>query len=42
MGTGLDVEAAGDDEQDAIQAIEQVFSSHGGGETKAVIHPSKS
>jgi phosphotransferase system HPr (HPr) family protein len=28
MGTGLDVEAAGDDEQDAIQAIEQVFSSH--------------
>lgn len=27
MGTGLDVEAAGDDEQDAVQAIEQVFSS---------------
>jgi len=28
MGTGLDVEAVGDDEQDAIQAIERVFSSH--------------
>lgn len=28
MGTGLDIEAIGDDEQDAAQAIEQVFSSH--------------
>ena len=28
MGTGLDVEAAGDDEQDAVNAIERVFSSH--------------
>jgi phosphocarrier protein len=37
MGTGLDVEAAGDDEQDAIQAIEQVFSSHGGGDTKNLL-----
>jgi phosphotransferase system HPr (HPr) family protein len=27
MGTGLDVEAVGDDEQDAAQAIEQVFSN---------------
>jgi phosphotransferase system HPr (HPr) family protein len=28
MGTGLDIEAIGDDEQDAAQAIERVFSSH--------------
>jgi phosphotransferase system HPr (HPr) family protein len=27
MGTALDVEAAGEDEEDAIQAIQQVFSS---------------
>lgn len=27
MGTALDVEATGEDEQDAAQAIEQVFSS---------------
>ncbi len=27
MGMPLDVEAIGDDEQDAIQAVEQVFSS---------------
>jgi len=33
MGTGLDVEAVGDDEQDAIQAIKQVFSSHSGNGT---------
>ena len=26
MGTALDVEAAGDDEEDAIQAVQQVFS----------------
>jgi len=30
MGTGLDVEAVGDDEQDAVRAIEQIFSSHAG------------
>ena len=28
MGTALDVEAMGDDEHDATQAVEQVFSSH--------------
>jgi phosphotransferase system HPr (HPr) family protein len=27
MGTGLDVEVVGEDEQDAAQAIEQVFAS---------------
>lgn len=26
MGTALDVEAAGEDEDDAIQAVQQVFS----------------
>ena len=30
MGTALDVEAVGEDEQDAAQAIEQVFSAHTG------------
>jgi phosphotransferase system HPr (HPr) family protein len=33
MGTGLDVEAVGEDEQDAVRAIEQIFSSHAGSET---------
>ena len=28
MGTGLDVEAVGEDEQDAVRAIEKMFSSH--------------
>jgi phosphocarrier protein HPr len=28
MGTPLDVEATGEDEQDAAQAIEEVFSAH--------------
>ena len=28
MGTALDLEVSGDDEQDAIMAIEQVFSAH--------------
>jgi phosphotransferase system HPr (HPr) family protein len=32
MGTGLEIEVSGDDEQDAAQAIEQVFSSHASGE----------
>jgi phosphotransferase system HPr (HPr) family protein len=32
MGTGLDVEAVGDDEVDAAQAIERVFSAHDHGE----------
>lgn len=27
MGTGLDVEAIGEDEQEALQAIEQVFAA---------------
>ena len=27
MGTAIDIEATGDDEQDAVQAVEQVFSS---------------
>jgi phosphotransferase system HPr (HPr) family protein len=40
MGTGLDVEAAGDDEQDAIQAIEQVFSFHGN-DANSAKHPGK-
>lgn len=39
MGTGLDVEAAGDDEDDAVQAIEQVFSSHGGGDAVGGTQP---
>ena len=30
MGTPLDIEAIGDDEQDAIQAVQQVFSSPDG------------
>jgi phosphotransferase system HPr-like phosphotransfer protein len=30
MGTALDVEAAGEDEEDAIQAVQQVFSSING------------
>jgi phosphotransferase system HPr-like phosphotransfer protein len=33
MGTALDVEAAGDDEEDAIQAVQQVFSSVGGNDS---------
>jgi phosphocarrier protein len=33
MGTGLDVEAVGDDEQDAVQAIEKIFLSRGGSES---------
>ncbi|HUJ45069.1 MAG TPA: HPr family phosphocarrier protein [Opitutaceae bacterium] len=28
MGTALDVEVAGEDEQDAAQAVEQAFSPH--------------
>jgi len=28
MGTPLDVEAIGEDEQEAAQAVEQVFSAH--------------
>lgn len=32
MGTGLDVEAVGEDEQDAAQAIEQVFSAPNSGD----------
>jgi phosphotransferase system HPr (HPr) family protein len=28
MGTVIDIEARGDDEQDAARAVEQVFSSH--------------
>jgi phosphocarrier protein len=30
MGTPLDVEAIGEDEQDAIQAVQQVFSTQDG------------
>jgi len=41
MGTGLDVEATGDDEQDAIQAIERVFSSHADTETTRNPGPQK-
>lgn len=33
MGTGLEVEAIGEDEQEALQAIEQVFASPAPGET---------
>ena len=33
MGTALDVEAAGDDEEDAIKAVRQVFSSVGGNDS---------
>lgn len=29
MGTPIDIEASGEDEQDAAQAIEQVFSANG-------------
>jgi len=28
MGTALDIEAKGDDEHDAVRAVEQLFSSH--------------
>jgi phosphocarrier protein HPr len=28
MGTVIDIEARGDDEQDAARAVEQIFSSH--------------
>ena len=38
MGTGLDIEVIGDDEQDAAQAIEQVFSSHLGGAEPGAQH----
>jgi phosphocarrier protein len=41
MGTGLDVEATGDDEQDAVQAIERVFSSHATGESPNMPHGEK-
>jgi phosphocarrier protein HPr len=37
MGTALDVEVMGDDEHDATRAVEQVFSSHGGGSSDSVI-----
>ena len=33
MGTALDVEAAGEDEEDAIQAVQQVFSSVNGNDS---------
>ena len=33
MGTALDVEAAGEDEDDAIQAVQQVFSSVSGNDS---------
>ncbi len=33
MGTPIDVEAIGEDEQDAIQAVQQVFSSLDGAES---------
>ena len=32
MGTALDLEVSGDDEQDATVAIEQIFSGHDGGD----------
>ena len=32
MGTALDVEAIGDDEHDATQAVEQAFSAHDAGD----------
>ena len=32
MGTTLDLQAAGDDEQDAVEAIEHVFSQDAGGD----------
>lgn len=35
LGVGVDVEATGDDEKDAVQAIEQVFRSDPG-ETAAI------
>jgi phosphotransferase system HPr (HPr) family protein len=35
MGTSLDVEAAGEDEEDAIQAVQQVFSSVSGNDSIA-------
>lgn len=31
MGTALDVEVRGDDETEAVRAVEQAFSSHGEG-----------
>jgi phosphotransferase system HPr (HPr) family protein len=31
MGATLDLEVTGDDEQDAVQAVEQFFASHNGG-----------
>jgi len=42
MGTGLDIEVTGDDEQDATQAIEQVFSAHADGSSSlgAPLHKS--
>jgi phosphotransferase system HPr (HPr) family protein len=33
MGTALEVEAAGDDEEDAIQAVQRVFSSVNGNDS---------
>lgn len=37
MGTALDIEAVGDDEQDATRAVEQVFSSHGTGDASGSV-----
>jgi len=41
MGTGLDVEAIGDDEQDAVRAIERIFSSHAGTDSTRNPRPQK-
>jgi phosphocarrier protein len=40
MGSGIDIEAFGDDEQDAVQAIEQVFTSTGDASNAANASPS--
>src|SRR5271170_6030715 len=42
MGTALDIEATGDDEQDAARAVEQVFSSHDTSEAPSSVDGTKS
>jgi phosphocarrier protein len=38
MGTGLDLEISGEDEQDAIQAIEQIFADSGHNTSQPATH----
>ena len=39
VGTSLEIEAVGEDEQDAAQAIEQVFCAHAGNDASRKTSP---